>query len=178
MYNANNSFYPIYNPQASIDRINSQIAELEKLKSQIPQQVASTNNPPSINQTFQLAPNNSLNMRFANSLEEVQKEIVVADTPFFSKDLTVVWIKNQNGEIKSYEMNEIVAKDEKDLQIEFLQAQINDLKKGMVKSEQYFTDVTATEDTTNTAGDNETDGTTTQKSKSSSVSRVSKSKTK
>lgn len=137
MYNANNSYIPMnYNPQANIDRINNQIAELEKLKSQIPQQVASTNNnPPSINQTFQLAPNNSVNMRYANNIEEVQKEIVIADTPFFSKDLTVVWIKNQSGEIKSYEMNEIVAKDEKDLQIEFLQAQIEELKKGMINND-------------------------------------------
>lgn len=180
MYNANNSYIPMnYNPQANIDRINNQIAELEKLKSQIPQQVASTNNnPPSINQTFQLAPNNSVNMRYANNIEEVQKEIVIADTPFFSKDLTVVWIKNQSGEIKSYEMSEIIARDEKDIQIELLQQQINELRKEMLTNEQYTSDDTAAESAADTTERDETIGTATKKSKSGGVSKISRSKTK
>jgi phosphoribosyl-AMP cyclohydrolase len=111
-----------YNPQTSIDRINSQIAELEKLKSQIP-------SVQPITQNFQLAPQNAL--RYANNIDEVQKEYVTGDTPFFSKDLSVLWIKSQNG-IKTFEIKEIVQKDEKDLQIEFLQAQIDELKKGQI----------------------------------------------
>jgi phosphoribosyl-AMP cyclohydrolase len=111
-----------YNPQTSIDRINSQIAELEKLKSQIP-------SVQPITQNFQLAPQNAL--RYANNIDEVQKEYVTGDTPFFSKDLSVLWIKSQNG-IKTFEIKEIVQKDEKDLQIEFLQAQIDELKKGQM----------------------------------------------
>ncbi len=179
MYNANNSYYPLnYNYQNSIERINYQIAELEKLKSQIPQQITPQNNPPSINQTFQLAPNNNSNMKFANNIEEVQKEIVIADTPFFSKDLAVVWIKNQNGEIKSYELNELVVKDEKDIQIELLQQQINELRKEIVNNEQYITNDISTENTTDTAGSDESAGESAKKSKSPSVSRVSKSKTK
>lgn len=112
-----------YNPQASVDRINSQIAELEKLKAQIP-------NVQPITQNFQLAPQNAL--KYANNIDEVQREYVVGDTPFFSKDLSILWIKSLNGDIKTYEINEIVQKDEKDLQIEFLQAQIDELKKGKV----------------------------------------------
>ena len=111
-----------YNPQTSIDRINSQIAELEKLKSQIP-------SVQPITQNFQLAPQNAL--RYANNIDEVQKEYVTGDTPFFSKDLSVLWIKSQNG-IKTFEIKEIVQKDEKDLQIEFLQTQIDELKKGQI----------------------------------------------
>jgi hypothetical protein len=111
-----------YNPQTSIDRINSQIAELEKLKSQIP-------SVQPITQNFQLAPQNAL--RYANNIDEVQNEYVTGDTPFFSKDLSVLWIKSQNG-IKTFEIKEIVQKDEKDLQIEFLQAQIDELKKGQI----------------------------------------------
>lgn len=60
-----------YNPQTSIDRINSQIAELEKLKSQIP-------SVQPITQNFQLAPQNAL--RYANNIDEVQKEYVTGDT--------------------------------------------------------------------------------------------------
>jgi len=110
-----------YNPQISVDRINSQIAELEKLKAQIP-------NIQPITQNFQLAPQNAF--RYANSIDEVQKEYVTGDTPFFSKDMGVLWIKNNNGEIRTFEINEVIQKDEKDLQIEFLQAQIDELKKG------------------------------------------------
>lgn len=122
MYNV-----PYYNPQPSIDRINSQIAELEKMKQQIPAQPIQ---PTNLTQNFQLAPN-STTMRYANSIDEVQKDLVIGDTPFFSKDLSVMWIKDVKGNIKSYELNEIVQKDEKDLQIEYLQAQLNELK-GMI----------------------------------------------
>ena len=61
--------------------------------------------------------------------------MVVGDTPYFSKDMSVVWIKNTKGEIKTYELNEIVPKDNKDIQIEYLQAQIEELKKEMKKNE-------------------------------------------
>jgi len=125
MYNV-----PYYNPQASIDRINTQIAELEKMKQQIPAQPIQ---PTNLTQNFQLAPN-STTMRYANSIDEVQKDLVIGDTPFFSKDLSVMWIKDIKGNIKSYELNEIVQKDEKDLQIEYLQAQVDELK-GMIKNE-------------------------------------------
>jgi hypothetical protein len=61
--------------------------------------------------------------------------MVYADTPFFSKDMSVVWIKNNKNEIRTYELNEIVPKDAKDMQIEYLQAQIEELKKGMKLNE-------------------------------------------
>lgn len=108
-----------YSPQASMDRINSQIAELERMKQQI--------QTPSINQTFQLAP--SVGIKKADSLDQVQKEIVSVDTPYFSKDMSVLWLKYASGDVKTYELKEIIEKDEKDLKIEFLMAQIEDLKK-------------------------------------------------
>lgn len=131
MYNS--PYFNTYNPQANIDRINSQIAELERLKSQIPQ----NNQPqhPSINQTFQLAPNANYTMRFANTVDEVNKEIVTTDTPFFSKDMSILWIKNNKNEIKTFEMKEIVPLDSKDIKIQYLEAQIEELKKGMLNNE-------------------------------------------
>lgn len=119
---------PYYNPQASLDRINNQIAELEKMKQQIPQQLQQ---PTNLTQNFQIAPQTQTGIRYANSIDEVKKEMIISDTPFFSKDMSVLWIKNIKGEIKAYTLAEIVEKDEKDLQIEFLQAQIKELKKGM-----------------------------------------------
>jgi hypothetical protein len=44
-----------------------------------------------------------------------------------------LWVKGVNGNIKSYELKEIVKKDEKDIQIELLQAQINEMK-GMIEN--------------------------------------------
>jgi len=58
----------------------------------------------------------------------VQKEIVYVDTPYFSKDLSVLWLKNAKGDIKAYELKEIVQKDEKDILIDSLQMQLNELR--------------------------------------------------
>lgn len=115
-----------YLQQQNMDRINEQIKQLENIRNQMQQPMQPTN----LTQNFQLAPNKEM-MRFANSLEDVQKEAVYVNTPFFSKDMSVLWVKNTSGETKTYELKEIIKKDEKDLKIEFLQAQIEDLKKGM-----------------------------------------------
>ena len=123
-----NNPYNIYNPQPSIDRINSQINELENMKKQLQQPQTP---PTNLTQNFQLAPTNRDVIKYANTIEEVQRDMVLGDTPYFSKDMSVVWIKNTTGEIKTYELKEIIKKDEKDLQIEFLQAQIKELKEGM-----------------------------------------------
>ena len=120
----NNAFY---NPQVSLDRINAQISELEKLRSQV-QQIPNQTQQPSINQTFQLTPNNQNSIKYVNSVEEVQKELVFADSVFLSKDMNVMWLKNAKGEIKAYGLTEIIEKDQKDLIIEDLMAQIQELK--------------------------------------------------
>ena len=113
------------------------IQELQSMKDRIDKQLQQATQPqqptPNIHQTFQLAPaQNQLSMRYANTINDVNKELVFGDTPFFSKDLSVMWLKNVKGEVKAYELKEIVQKDEKDLMIESLQLQINELKKGMI----------------------------------------------
>lgn len=122
------SFNTPYNQQLNIERIDKQIEELNKLKNQYqqPQQ-----QPTNLTQNFSFTPMNRELIKYANSIEDVQKDSVVGDTPYFSKDMKIVWVKNLNGDIKTYELNEIVQKDEKDIQIEFLQAQLNELK-GMI----------------------------------------------
>ena len=123
----NNSYMSSYNPQLTLDKINSQIAELERLRNQIPQTPVAQ--PTNLTQNFQISPTNRDLIKYASSIDEVQKEMVTGDTPFFSKDMSVVWIKNSKGEIKTYELNEIVAKDEKDIQIEVLKARIDELER-------------------------------------------------
>ena len=113
-----------YNPQVSLDRINSHISELEKMKQQLSQQQMPTN----LTQNFQIAPNQG-GVKYAESLEQVEKELVLLDTPYFSRDMSVLWLKKPQGEVKTYELREIVKKDEKDLKIECLMAKIEQLEK-------------------------------------------------
>ena len=126
----NNPYMSAYNPQVSIDRLNEQINNLEKMRSQLQQPMQQ---PTNLTQNFQIAPTNREVIRYANSIDEVQRDLVIGDTPYFSKDMSVVWIKNTKGEIKTYELNEIIPKDEKDIKIEFLEAQIKELKEGLSK---------------------------------------------
>lgn len=158
----NNPYLTSYNPQMTMERIDNQIAELQKMKTQIP------NQQPAINQTFQLAPNSQIGMNYVASMDEVIKKNIVTDTPFFSKDMSVVWIKNTKGDIKTYELNEIVPKDEKDIQIELLMEQIKELK-GLIKNDANITNASKSEISTDTSRDDESAGKSTKKSKSSSL---------
>lgn len=165
-----------YNPQSSLDRINDQINQLETMKKQIQQQPIPQ--PTNLTQNFQLASTtNKEVIRYANSLEEVQRDVVIGETPYFSKDMSIVWIKNTQNQIKTYELNEIIPKDEKDLQIELLQAQVNELK-GMINSESNVTNANAEQITTDATTNDETNGTTIEKIKSTGLSRISASKKK
>jgi len=164
-----------YNPQSSLDRINDQINQLENMKKQIQQQPIPQ--PTNLTQNFQLAPTtNKEVIRYANSIEEVQRDAVIGETPYFSKDMSVVWVKNTQNQIKTYELTEIVPKDEKDFQIEMLQAQIEELKKGMVVNEQCIANDIEPKNETSTTRDDEPIGTTIKENKSSSLQRVSTSK--
>lgn len=166
----NNPYINQYNQQANLERINAQINDLENMKKQMQQPIQQ----PTINQNFQLAPTNHT-MKFVNTIDDVNKEIVYYDTPFFSKDMTVMWVKNAKGDIKSYELNEIVPKDAKDLQIEYLQAQIEELR-GKIENDADVKNVNAKQNPTDTTKYDETDGTTIEKAESTSVSKVSRSK--
>ena len=164
-----------YNNQANLDRVNNQIAELERIKMQMQQPIAQ---PTNLTQNFQLAPANRDLIKYASSIEDVQKEMVVGDTPYFSKDMSVIWIKNTKGEIKTYELTEIVPKDAKDIQIELLQNEINELKKEMKKYDEHITNVVESEDTTNTEWYDETTGEPIKENKPTGIQRISRSKTK
>lgn len=162
-----NPYFNMYNSQLSFDRINEQINQLESMKKQMQQQTMSQ--PTNLTQNFQITPNNTYNMRYANSLDEVTKNIVYVETPFFSNDMSVVWIKNAKGDIKTYELNEIVPKDEKDIMIENLQMQVNEMK-GMIEN--------AKSNESDNAKHNEYVADTTKEIKSSGTANVSKFKGK
>lgn len=170
----NNPYMTAYNPQTSIDRLNEQINNLEKMKSQL-QQPQPQPQPTNLTQNFQLAPTSRDVIRYATSIEEVQRDMVIGDTPYFSKDMSVVWIKNLKGEIKTYELTEIVPKDEKDLQIELLQSQINELRKEMKNNERITSNVVTEQNAADTTEYDEPIRTTTKKNKPSSFQKISRS---
>ena len=116
-----NSYQPNFTQQSLNEKIDNEIERLKQMKSNMQQPIQP------ITQNFQLAPTHS-GIRYANTLEDVDKEIVYFDTPFFSKDFSVLWLKNAKGNVKCYELKEIIAKDEKDLMIDSLQMQLNELR--------------------------------------------------
>jgi len=83
--------------------------------------------PTPITQNIQLSPAH-IGMRFANSIDDVRKELVYYETPYFSRDMSTMWIKNVKGEITPYEIKKIIFKDEKDFQMEKMQKKIDELK--------------------------------------------------
>ena len=164
-----------YNAQANIDRINAQMAELEEMKKRLQQPPQQPMQPTNLTQNFQIAPTNREIIRYASSLEEVQRDMVIGDTPYFSKDMSVVWIKNTKGDIKTYELKEIIPLDEKDMQIQYLQSQIEELK-GRINNVSNVSNANAEQNATDTKTDDRTIGEPVESTKSSSISKVSRSK--
>lgn len=117
------NYSPGYSQQSMYEQIDTQINQLQEMKNQM----KNNSVQPSINQTFQLAPSHSA-MRYVNSIDDVNKEIVYVETPYFSNDLSVLWVKNAKGDIRTYELKEIAQKDDKDLIIESMQLQIKEMK--------------------------------------------------
>ncbi len=116
--------------------------DLQGLRDRIDRQMQMVNQQsqpqtPQINQNFQLAPNQNANgIKYVNSIDDVKKELVFTDTLFVNKEYTLLWFKNTSGDVKTYELKEIIIKDEKDLRIAELEAKIDMLTKEK-KDEQY-----------------------------------------
>lgn len=172
----NNPYMMNYNPnimQQNInDKIDNEIAKLQQMKNH-------NTNQPAINQTFQLAPNSN-GIKFVNDIDDVQKEFAISETPFINKDYSILWVKNAKGEIRTFELNEVIPKDDKDILIEKLQSQIDNLSnqiKEMNYNEQYYV---KSNDENRDEYESEQFIESTKNSKSSNVSnnRTSKSKSK
>ena len=111
------------------DRIDSQIQQVQQQQQNMPQ--IPLQQPTNLTQNFQLA-NNSIqnNFKLVNNFDEVEKEIVLIDTYFLTHSFDNLWIKKPNGDIRTFNLLEVIKKDEKDLLIEKLQKQIEELQGG------------------------------------------------
>lgn len=162
---------PYLNNISLNDRIDNEIERLKQMKTNAQQQPVQP-----ITQNFQLAPQHT-GIKYVNTIEDVKKEVVYFDTPFFSKDLSVLWVKNNKGDIKAYELREIIQKDDKDIQIEYLMEEIEKLK-GKINNEQHFTNDYRENVSTSTSDDYETTREQVEDDKPTSIQRVSRGKKK
>ena len=92
------------------DKIDNQMRQLN-------QNAMQSNNPPAINQTFQLAPNQTnqdLEAKYATNIDEVKNTLVMKTGIFTNKDFSTIWIKDITGNIRTFSTQEVIELDEKD----------------------------------------------------------------
>ena len=154
MYPGYNNQYYVQDLQNMRDRIDKQLQQIQSYNQ--PQQI------PNINQTFQLAPSQNNNgVKYAESIDDVKKELVFCDTLFVNKEYKKMWLKNARGETKEYELIQIVEQDPSALKIEELTANKDALKKEINELKKVIE---------NAKSNNELVNDTTKKSKSTSIS--------
>ena len=125
-YYQNNQFYmqDLQNMKDRIDRQMQQVQQMNQNQMQPPVQQP-------ITQNFQLAPNpsnNELESKYVNNIDEVKGIFVMKTGVFLNKDLNTLWIKSTNGDIRTFELNEVIEQDPKDTEILMLKKQIEEMK--------------------------------------------------
>ena len=131
-YYPNNQYYmqnmqDLQNMREKIDRQMQQMQQLNQ--NQMQQQPV-----PNVTQNFQLAPNpsnNELESKYVNNIDEVKGIFVMKTGVFLNKELNTLWIKNTNGDIRTFKLEEIIEIDERDKEILMLRKQIEEMK-GMI----------------------------------------------
>lgn len=131
-----------------INQANGQLQQLQN-QPQMPMQ------QPQIHQNFQLAPNlntSELESKYANSIEEVKNTFVMKTGVFLNKELNTLWIKNTNGDIRTFRTEEVFEMDEKDKEIFMLKKQLEEMK-GMILNATKSVDANANEEITESKSD-------------------------
>ena len=134
-YYPNNQLYmqnlqDLQNMREKIDRQMQQMQQLNQNQMQQQQ-------PVPITQNFQLAPNptnNELESKYANNIDEVKGIFVMKTGVFLNKELNTLWIKNTNGDIRTFELSEIIDIDPKDKEIAILKQELEKMKE-MISNE-------------------------------------------
>ena len=122
---------------------NNYMNDLQQMRDRIDRQMqmVNQNQPQStpITQNFQLAPNQEKQgIKFVGNIEDEKKELVFTDTLFVYIYFSTLWFKNASGEVKTYELKEVVEMDEKDRKIMELMARVKYLEEMEAKlNEQY-----------------------------------------
>lgn len=173
--NPYNNNYGAFNQQINtpdqnyLNMLENEKGKIEKMKENYLNRFPTQQ--PTLNQTIQVTPTPNIGIKFVKSIDDVEKELVFTDTPFINSDFSRMFIKNSKGEIRTFEMQEIIPKDEKDILIEKLTKE-NEKLKGMITNE-------STDENDNEQFDTKFDEPVTTKTTTDvPVSRTSKSKSK
>lgn len=129
MYGNNNAQFYMQDLQSMKDRIDAQMKQIQQ--QQQPQQQI-----PQINQNFQLAPqpnNNEIQCKYVDNIEDVKNTFVMKIGIFVNKDFTNLWVKNVNGDIRTFKTEEIIEMDNRDKEIYELRKQVEEMK-GMINN--------------------------------------------
>lgn len=112
------------------DQLDAKIQTAQQQQQQSQQQ--QTPQIPQINQSFQLAPttnsNSDLEGRYAENIDEVKNTFVMKNAIFVTKDLSTMWQKDVSGNIRTFKTEEIIPRDEKDIQIQQLQEKLSSME--------------------------------------------------
>ena len=149
MYNYNpynSQFNQQYNSYAQNNYLNELHQMRERLDKQIQQaqqpqqQIQPQTQVPQIHQNFQLAPqqnnNSELESRYAENIDEVKNTFVMKTAIFVSKDFSTMYVKDVSGNIRTFKTEEVFEIDEKDIQIQNLQRELEEMKSLMAQSMQ------------------------------------------
>lgn len=114
------------------DQLDARIQTAQQQQQQSQQQPMIPNQPTNLTQNFQLAPqtnsNGDLQCQYADNIEEVKSTFVMKNAIFVTKDLSTMWQKDVSGNIRTFKTEEIIPRDEKDMQIQALQEELNNMK--------------------------------------------------
>lgn len=129
-YYPNNQYYMqnMQDLQNMREKIDNQMRQMQQLnQNQMQQQPSPTN----LTQNFQLAPNptnNDLESKYANNIDEVRNTFVMKTGLFVNKDFTSMWVKTTDGNIKTYELKEVIQQDPKDVEISNLKQELQRMR--------------------------------------------------
>ena len=130
--NNNNPMYMqnLQSLQDMRDRIDSQMKQMQQFnQNQMQQQVPQPQ--PQIHQSFQLAPQSSfseIQAKYVSDINDVKNTFVMSLGMFLNKEMTTLWLKNINGEIRTFSLNEIIEQDPKDIEINNLKQELENMK--------------------------------------------------
>lgn len=132
-YSGYNSNFYMQDLQAMRDRIDRTMQQYQQNQNMQSQQPI-----PQVTQHFQLAPQvnqnpNDLQSAYVNNIDEVKNIFMTRNGIFVNKELNSAWFKDTEGKIRTFSLIEIVEKDEKDLEIDNLKKQLNDIKSLMTQ---------------------------------------------
>lgn len=130
-FGAYNSNFYAQELQGMRDNIDRRLQQYQQSQNQLMQQ------QPQIQQTFQLSnpmQNNSVfDGKYVDGIDEVKNTLVFKNSLFLNKDMTKMWFKDTNGNVRMFNLEEEIQVDENIAEINDLKKELNDLKALLVQ---------------------------------------------